>query len=115
MLSVRSDTLDAAALATRALVAACSCSRCCSCFPRHLYVPSLLLVLSTCCMHACARRARLATHVVSSLLVLPFCSCLVLLLLLVLSSPFVLSTLRLRLFYGDFSRTGAPALYTHAL
>jgi hypothetical protein len=39
----------------------------------------------------------------------------VLLLLLVLSSLLVLSTLRLRLFYGDFSRTGAPALYTHAL
>ena len=39
----------------------------------------------------------------------------VLSLLLVLSSPLVLSTLRLRLFYGDFSRTGAPALDNHVL
>ena len=43
------------------------------------------------------------------------CAAFVLSLLLVLFSPLVLSTLRLRLFYGDFSRTGAPALYTHAL
>ena len=33
----------------------------------------------------------------------------------VLSSLLVLLTLRPHLFYGDFSRTGAPALYTHAL
>ena len=59
------------------------------------------LFVSTSCMHANANARCGAAFELS--------------LLLVLSSLLVLYTLRLRLFYGDFSRTGAPALYTHAL